>query len=104
MKVSEWLAKLDSHTIYDAQETADDFKKETGLEPCWHVHSAREIIGMIKARGLGGSFHGEEPAISGYEVAEALAETLAKSESHRKFHGRGSRFDAALMALQQANM
>ena len=104
MKVSEWLAQLDSHNIYDAQGVAEDFKKETGLEPCWPTHSAREVVGMIKARGLGGSFHGNAPAVSGYEIAETLAENFTKSEDHRRFHGRGSRFRAALIALEMAGI
>ena len=103
-KAYEWLDGLSSHDIYDAQGAADDFKKETGLEPCWHSHSAKEMSSMIKSRGLGGSFHGNKPAVSGYEIAEALAETLAKSTSHHLFNGRGSRFRAALEALKQANI
>lgn len=104
MKVSEWLAEHGSHNIYDAKRAAEDFKKKTGLEPCWIAHSAKEMVSMIKARGLGGSLKGSAPCVAGYEIAEALAETLANSDTHRRFHGRGSRFDAALMALQQAGI
>lgn len=104
MKVHEWLEQLCSHDIYDADGAAEDFRKETGLEPCWHCHTADEIKGMIQARGLGGSFHGNQPAVSGYEIAEALAENLAQSKSHHQFYGRGSRFRAALEALKQANI
>ena len=104
MKVSEWLAQHSSHSIYDAKAIAENFQEETGLKACWSSHSAQEMIGMIKARGLGGSLEGDQPVIAGYEIAEALAERLTNSESHRRFHGRGSRFDAALIALQQANL
>jgi|SRR3990167_8393053 len=104
MKISEWLAQLSSHEIYDAEKIAKDFTKNTGLKPCWHVYSAKAIRGMIKARGLGGSFSGEKEAVAGYDIAESLAETLANSTAHRRFNGRGSRFDAALTALRTANL
>ena len=104
MKASEWLEGFDSHGIYDAKRIAQDFKKKTGLDPCWPVHSAKEMVGMIEARGLGGDFHGTTPAVSGYEIAEALAETLAKSCTHQSFHGRGSRFRDAMQALKENGM
>ena len=103
-KVSEWLACRNSHDIYDAKGAADDFTNETGLEPCWITHSAREMVGMIKARGLGGNFSGNKPAVSGYEIAEALADKLAPEINRPHLYGRGSRFNAALEALQKKGL
>ena len=102
MKVSEWLAQLGSHDIYDAKGAAEDFKKETGLEACWSVRSASEMKAAIMARGLGGTFHGDQPAVSGYEIAESLADKFAPEVKRPTMHGRGSRFSVALEALQQA--
>ena len=102
MKASEWLLQHNSHGIYDAEEIAKDFKKETGLEPCWPVSSAKQIKQAIKRRGLGGTFHGNAPAVAGYEIAESLADKLAPEVQRPALYGRGSRFRAALEALQTA--
>lgn len=55
-KIHEWLAKFGSHEIYHADKIAADFTKHTGLRPCWPVHTAKKTLGMIRARGLGGSY------------------------------------------------
>lgn len=103
-KAHEWLSELGSHEIYDAAKVAEDFKKETGLDPCWHVTDAKAMVNRIKNRGLGGSLKGDQPVTSGYEIAEALAENLAKSTAFNMFSGRGSRFRSALEALKEANI
>lgn len=100
-KIHEWLSELDSHGIYDAKQISENFKKETGVEPCWGHHSAGAIKAMIEARGLGGNFDGDEPAIAGYEIAEALAEKYGDT-SFAIFHGRGSRFRAALASIEKS--
>jgi len=102
-KVSQWLEEMDSHAIYNAELCAKDFKKETGLEPCWPVHTVRSCAKHIQARSLGGDVRGdpEEKVCYGYEIANALAETLANSYAHRRFHGRGSQFDCAIQVLRE---
>lgn len=102
-KIHEWLSELDSHSIYDAKQIKENFKKETGTEPCWGHHSASTIRAMIEHRGLGGEFSGDEPAISGYEIAEALAEKYGDT-SFAMYHGRGSRFRAALESIEKAGV
>mgnify|MGYP001579348289 CR=1 FL=1 len=106
MKIHEWLQDFDSHGIYDAQHCAEDFRAQTGQEPCWPTRSHAATRRMIVARGLGGNLavdHGHDLA-NGYEIAEALAERYAKSTAHLVFEGRGSRFRAAFDALRKADV
>lgn len=100
MKVSEWLSGLNSHTIYDAKTLADDFKKNTGQQPCWWTPTAAEVRRMIKQRGIGGICRGNAPCANGYDVAAALAERFAGH--HSRMQGRGFLFFDCLEALQKA--
>ena len=106
MKVSEWLETIDSHGIYEAAPCAADFTKETGKLPCWPTFTVAQTITAIKKRGIGGSVNGKpnERVAYGYEIANALAENLAATSSHRKYSGRGSQFRAAVEALKNAGL
>jgi len=101
-KVSEWLGWLGSHDIYDAKAIGEDFKDKTGQEPCWHVWSAKEVRQAIKKRGLGGNFHGNAPAVAGFEIAEALAMKFADFRS--PCMGRGSIFSDCVEAIKKAEL
>jgi hypothetical protein len=98
MKVSEFLRVLDGHGIYDAAGLADDFERQTGRKPCWPTHSVGATVAAIDERGLGGYVDGEGVTALGYEVAEALAGSLVGFTPY--LSGRGSRFRAAVEAIQ----
>ena len=97
-KVSEFLNDLNSHGIYANAALADDFRKSTGMEPCWPVHSAQATAQAIAARGLGGEVNGNGEVAWGYEVAGALADKYG-SQEFTQFSGRGSQFREALRRL-----
>lgn len=105
MLVSEWLAELSSHDIYDSVGATADFMKRTGeADTGWPTMSAAGMKQRIIARGLGGSINLEDPArrmIAGYEIAEHLAAIYAGGFVSRK-NGRGSIFFECLEALQKA--
>ena len=102
-KIAGFVAELDSHEIYNHDDIAAGFKKATGLEPCWPVHSAKRAEADIHKRGVRGWVkNGLKRVAYGYEVAEALAEGFTASTDHRRFRGLGSRFRAALKALKDA--
>jgi hypothetical protein len=107
MLIHEWLSNLHSHDIYDSTKMAEDFKKETGLEPSWITFTHAEMKRSIEKRGLGGSL-GEDNGgglASGYAVAESLANKYATvNTTHQLYEGRGSRFRAALEALQKSGV
>lgn len=106
-KVHEWLADLDSHGIYNAQGAAEDFRKDTGQEPCWPTHSVARAKADIEARGVGGYVAGPDSELVayGWEIAEALADKFAPGKSaHRMYYGRSRRFRAALEALKGADV
>ena len=104
MKVSEWLAKLSSHTIYDSVDLGKRFRKECGMEPCWPEHTVAECQKAIKNRGLGGYVEGNpsDKIANGYEVAAALEKKVAGTTDWDKFMGRGSMFHASLEAVKKA--
>lgn len=103
VRVSLWLNEnIGTHMIYDSRELAKEFKTETGYDACWPEHSTAETASRMQARGLGGSIQQEEkPNAYGWEIAEALATNLAKWPGTFQ-SGRGSRFRAAVQALEQA--
>ena len=98
---SEFLAELDSHGIYDAEHLAEDWRKNTGLEPCWPTHSVAATQATIEGRGLGGQVSGEGKTAWGYEVAEAVALELCGDTGY-PYHGRGSRHREAIRMLVAA--
>jgi len=100
-KPSEFLNDLDAHGIYDALSLADDWRKSTGLEPCWPTHSVAVTQAAIQSRGLGGEVNGEGNVAWGYEVAEAVALELCGDTGH-PYHGRGSRHREAIRMLVTA--
>jgi hypothetical protein len=106
VKVSEWLAKLSSHTIYDSVDLGNRFRKECGMEPCWPEHTVAECRKAIHARGVGGYVEGnpDDKTANGYEVAAALEKKIAGTTSWDKFMGRGSMFRASLQAIQIAEI
>jgi hypothetical protein len=102
-KIHKWLSGPDGHGIYDAAALADDFKKETGLESCWPVHTARYTAKAIMKRGLGGrlDLDASGNAAWGWEIADALADKYGHESRHGQFMGRGSVFHAALDSLKE---
>jgi len=106
VKVSEWLAKLSSHTIYDSVDLGNRFRKECGMEPCWPEHTVRECRMAMQARGVGGYIEGkrDDKVAYGYEVAAALEKKIARTTSWDKFMGRGSMFHASLEAIKKAEV
>lgn len=103
-RIYEFLEGLNSHSIYDADALAKDFKDSTGCDPCWPVHTATETARRMAQRGLGGhiNINEEKKCAYGWEIAEALAtKYLPKYEC--AMEGRGSRFWEAQKALKQAN-
>ncbi len=105
MRVSEWLRNtVSSHEIYDSRKLGKLFTAKTGEQPCWPEHSTATTISAMQARGLGGTIQKEElPNAYGWEIAESLAEKLAKWPGTFQ-QGRGSRFRSAIAALDQAGM
>jgi len=102
MKVSEFVGKLDSHGIYDADMLALDFKAETGHEPCWPVTNAADMARAVEARGLGGRVNmNVRNQVSGHEVAYACATQFAPNYRKTKM-GRGSAHWEAVEALKAA--
>lgn len=98
MKVSEWLRRLDSHDIYDAEKLSASFKKQTEQEAPWTGNSVSHVRREIKERGLGGSVRGRAPVVAGYEVAAALAAKLVDFQSDKA--GRGRIFWECVDALE----
>lgn len=108
-KPSEWLSDFDSHGIYEAEACEKDFRESCGPlptdpVPVWPVHSVAATRQAIKARGVGGIVNGNsrDRVCYGYEIANALAEHYAKFSGFRRFHGRGSQFEASVRALHEA--
>jgi hypothetical protein len=102
-KIHKWLSDLESHAIYEAHELAKDFKKKTGLEPCWPVHTVQATAKAITRRGLGGTLNLDATGNSawGWEIATALADKYGHNSEHGQFMGRGRIFFAALDSLKE---
>ncbi len=100
-RASDFLAKLDSHGIYEAKELAKDFKASTGLEPCWPTFTVAATLATMKRRGLGGQLKRVDASrvTYGYEVAVAVAGKLIPGYRTSKL-GRGSQFREAVEALK----
>ena len=102
MKVSEWLNdRISSHGIYTASELAQDFREQTGIEPCWPTHTVEDARAAIDARGLDGHVDDGPDVAYGYEIAAALEHKLAGTHTCDMFHGRGSRFRASVAAIAE---
>lgn len=106
VRVSEWIRNnVNSHEIYDSTKLGKSFTARTGLQqPPWPEHSTQETARAIQSRGLSGSIEKQEVSNAyGWEVAESLARKLAQWPGTFQ-QGRGSRFRAAIAALDQAGM
>jgi len=103
MNPSEFLSELDSHGIYDARKMADAWRKETGMEPCWHATPTKQLKQAIKERGLGGWIDPTvSSGVSGFGLATAVANHLVPERVCRGFSGRGSIFREAIEHLAAA--
>ena len=103
MKISAWLAELDSHCIYDSVAKRADFLAKTGCTPVWGEHTERQTAKAIVSRGLGGTLERDsgKKLSYGYEMAVALASAYAPIHKCTKM-GRGSAFHEAIEALVKA--
>ena len=107
MKPSEWIElNLDSHFIYAHNDLAEDFTKETGMQPCWIPYTAGTLNHTYgKPKGILSVFSKDLEnvlVISGYEVAIETNKYFG-GKSHRKFNGKGSQFRAAIKELKENN-
>jgi hypothetical protein len=96
-----FLIDLDSHGIYDAKMLDECEFDTSGVL----THTPEEIVGMIKARGLGGQLIADpaERLFNGWQAAEALARRFAPDDDRwRHYQGRGSIFRACFAALESA--
>lgn len=98
MPVSKFLEQYGSHDIYLATITARKFKTYTGELAPWVPRSAASIRAEIRARGLGGSYEGNEPGVAGFEMSAACAWEFARFHSLK--HGRGSSHRECIEALR----
>src|SRR5438309_917426 len=96
-RVSEFLADLDPHGIYDSAAIKKRFEAETGKPACWPEYSERETANAMSNRGLGGTLHpaNGKKLCYGYSVAESLARKYAPGYKCTKM-GRGSAFREAI--------
>ena len=105
-KVSSWLNDINPWVIYDHHILSKEFEDMTGMKAHWPTHSAGSTAARI------GTFKGPEYVTSldhekvcyGYEIAEAIERKLLGTDSGALFHGRGSRFDAAVRAVENAGL
>ena len=88
----------DSHGIYLADAIAKRFLLFTGHKAPWAPTNATELRRQIAARGLGGSYEGNDAGVAGYVMAEACAWEFARFHSVK--HGRGYRFRECIEALR----
>jgi hypothetical protein len=108
-KVSEFAESLDSHSVYDHNTLAQEFKDECGAAPGWRTKSAAEVRKEMKKRGLGGWLEGipTQRTVSGVEVVEWLARKYVPTADFSrltKLMGLGSRFREALRILKEADL
>jgi hypothetical protein len=101
MKPSEFLNDLDSHGIYDDAILRQDYENLVGRPAPWRSHDSEAIRDSIKARGLGGSYESTRNGVTGYEIAESIADELCANRQ-KIMIGRGSRFREAVDALKLA--
>lgn len=108
--IAEWAKQINSHNIYSHDELAADFRAATGEAPCWDHYLAYEADNGQDRRGayIEDGVDLNERLASGFAVAEALA---AKYASHTRafktlgrLSGRGSRYDMAIRALEDAGL
>src|SRR3990167_9008764 len=108
MTIAEWVQILNSHNIYNHEELAVDFKKETGHEPCWKYYLAYEAGNGYDHRlsYLNEGINLNEKLVSVFEIAEALADKYASHTKSFKalgqLFGRRSRHRMAIKALEEA--
>lgn len=105
-KVSEWLNELGTHSILDCQAAKDNFREETGEQPCWGAGFDRDAMArQIEARGKGGSL-AEATAdtenvryIGALDVAYACYLQYAGDEEAAPKFGMGSQFREYVAAI-----
>jgi hypothetical protein len=106
MKLSKFLARLNSHEIYDANALAKDFKAKTGHNSCWPTYTTEETRATMDRRGLGGNLLNTSPKQQlawGYIIAVSVAKKYVQNFESTKM-GRGSAFWEAIEALQKAGL
>jgi len=105
MSVSDWIDDLGTHTIMDNAGASEDFRKETGEEPCWgEGYSQESMQAQIGARGKGGDVTGPEGMmfISTIDIAEACADKYVPQPWHHGKMGMGFAVDACVEAIKEA--
>ncbi len=101
MKISEWLAELDSHEIYESDLLEADFIERVGKIPCWPSLTAAQMRRQIASRGLSGDFDAGdgERFVCGNVVAEYLADKYGTHKEYMTKRGLGSRFRKAMESI-----
>jgi len=123
--VSEWLAKRDAWTIYDAEKILMDLHENTpcgvifwdysdevtdpffvitypgGKDVDLYPSTAADIYRQIEARGLGGNFSPgfSEWFVAGYILASRLSMLISGKPSTKM--GRGSMFQEAIENIKE---
>lgn len=99
---AEWLAELNSHSIYSATILNELAQWDIDLRFA-PVQTGRQVVKEIKDRGVGGHYNGKptDENVSGFAVAEWLCRQVTGDSPGDRYYGRGTAFRANLAHLQQ---
>lgn len=102
--LADFLATLDSHTIYDLGWITVELRSRGYAGPVPYGMTHRQVFAAIEGRGLGGQLAAEDYEGQRYVAGDAIAATLCRqvtgSAPGDTFMGRGAAFRANLDYLR----